>query len=225
MGSYSELDLGGYSEPNSKKLAGAVIIVSLIIGLLGGLVSAYAFGKPGPQGIQGIPGEMGLQGIQGEQGLPGPQGTQGPQGITGEQGQPGLNGSKSIIQIVQGQNLTSQSLAGYTSGQWHNVSDFDSSMMLVTSVQEGSRICVEFLSSVTVSSSGTISLKIVVDNQLSSISCNAGISTGSTSTFPIQLKLLTAPLSAGEHTIEVQFLRNSGSQILTERALFLTEMA
>ncbi len=192
------LDASIDSVPTDKKVTALVVIVALISGLTSGLVGAYIFARPGSQGLQGE------QGIQGE---------------------PGLNGTNSVIQIVQVQNVTTASLVAYTSNQWHNISDFDSSMRLRINIQDGSRILAEFLSSVTISSSGTISLKIIVDNQFSSIVYNAGIQPAVTLTFPIQLKILTDALSAGEHTIEVQFLRNTGTQTLLERALSAMEIA
>jgi len=145
-------------------------------------------------------------------------------GSQGIQGEPGLSGSDSIIQVVKSQNLTTTSLVAYPSGQWHNMSLFDSSTRLTINVQNGSQISVRFLSSATISSSGTISLKIVVDNQYSSIVYNAGIQPAVTLTLPIQVEILTDALPAGEHTIEVQLLRNTGTQVLLERTLFVSEM-
>ena len=212
----------------AKKVTVLVVVVALVFGLISGLVGAYIFAKPASQGLQGeqgIQGEMGIQGPQGVQGIQGETGPQGEQGVQGIQGETGLNGNNSIIQIIQNQNLTTANLVAYTSSQWHNISVFDSSMRLTINVQDGSRICAEFLSSVTISSSGVILLKIVVDNQFSSIVYNAGIQPAVTLTLPIQMKILTGSLPAGEHTIEVQFLQNTGNQVLMERALYATEIA
>jgi hypothetical protein len=234
--------------PTAKKIIVFVVVVALVFGLISGLVGAYIFAQPGPQGVQGIQGiqgpqgeqgiqgpqgiqgETGPQGIQGdigpqgEQGIQGPQGEQGIQGPQGIQGEPGLDGSNSIIQIVQNKNVTTASLVAYTPDQWHNISIFDNSMRSTINVQDGSRICAEFLSTVSISSGGSISLKIVVDNQFTSTICNAGLEPAWLWTFPVQLKILTDALPAGDHTIEVQFLRNTGIQVLLERALFVTEM-
>ena len=46
-----------------------------------------------------------------------------------------------------------------------------------------------------------------------------------TLTFPVQVEILTDALSAGEHTIDVQFLRDAGTPILKARSLFVYEMA
>ncbi len=67
-------------------------------------------------------------------------------------------------------------------------------------------------------------MKIVVDNQINSITYSAGIQPAIALTFPVQMKILTDALPAGEHTIEVQFLRNTGNQVLLERSLYVTEM-
>jgi len=154
-----------FPAPTIKKVTALVIVVALISGLISGLVGAYIFAKPGPQGLQGGQGIQGLKGDTGVQGVPGGQGLQ---------GESGLNGSNSIIQIIQSQNVTPASLVSFTAGGWNNMSVFDSLMELTVNVQDGSRLCARFLSSVTLSSSGTISLKIVVDNQFSSIVYVAG---------------------------------------------------
>ena len=198
--------------PKARKITALVVVAAIVFGLISGLVGAYIFAKPGPQGIQG---EQGTQGLQGVQGVTGPQGIQ---------GEPGLDGSDSITQVIQSQNVTTISLVSFTASQWSNMSVLDDSMRLTINVQDGSRICAEFLSSVTLSSSGTISLKIVVDNQFTSIVYNAGIQPAVTLTLPIQVKILTDALPAGEHIVEVQFLRNDGTQVLTERLLYVTEM-
>lgn len=100
-------------------------------------------------------------------------------------------------------------------------------MSVSINVQDGSRICAEFLSSVELSTAGAISMRIVIDNQLNSTIINAGILSGPTvtMTMPIQVKILTDALPGGEHTIEIQFLRDAGAPILMERSVFVTEIA
>ena len=239
------------SESRSKKATAIVVILALAFGLLSGLVGSFVFAKPGvqgEQGIQGIQGETGPQGLQGEQGpqgipgVQGEQGIQGIQGIQGEQGiqgiqgevgpqgiqgQPGLDGSDSIIQVINSQSVSSASIGSYTANEWNNMSIFDESMRLTIDVQSGSQVFVEFLSSISVTSAGTVSLRIVVDNQLYGIVYTAGITgvPAVTITFPAQVKILTEALSAGQHTIEVQFLRSAGSPIVLERALYVMEIA
>lgn len=189
-------------DTDAKKVMAALIIIAIVAGLLGGLLGALLFAKQGPQGVQG---EQGVQGIQ---------------------GQPGLKGSNSVIQIIQSQNATTADLSAFASGQWYNLSVLDSSMRLTINIQGQSRICAEFLSSVTVPSEGNIMFKIVVDNQFNSTVCTAGIINvpALTMTFPVQTEILTTALPAGEHTIEVQFLQAIGASLLLERSLYATEL-
>ncbi len=205
---------------NGKKGVLLAVIAAIIAGLLGGLLGGFLFARAGPQGEQGI------QGLQGNNGMQGPQGEPGLQGSQGIQGLPGLDGNNSVFQIIQSQNLTNVNLGSYTNGQWYNMSIFDSSMRLTINVQDQSRIYAEFLSSISIPSEGTISLMIVVDNQFNGTVFNVGITNvpALTITFPIQAKILTNALSAGEHTIEVQFLRNNGTPLLMERSLYVSEL-
>jgi hypothetical protein len=191
------------------------IVVALIIGLISGIAGAYVIAKPGPQGPQG---EQGLQGETGAQGSPG---IQGPQGI------PGVNGSNALIKVISRHNVTTASLDPYTVGQWLNMSIFDSATSVSINVQDGSRICAEFLSSVELSTVGAISLRIVIDNQFNSTVVSTEILSGPTVMLvvPIHVKILTDALPAGEHTIEIQFLRDAGAPILRERSIFVTEIA
>lgn len=194
---------------NGKKGVLLAVIVAIIAGLLGGLLGGYLFARTVPQGEQG---DQGIQGVKGDQGA---------------QGLSGLNGSNSVIQIIQSQNVTSASLGTYNLSQWYNMSVFDSSMRLTINVQDQSRISAEFLSSVSIPSQGIISLMIVVDNQFNGTVFNVGIANvpALTITFPIQAKILTNALPAGEHTIEVQFLRNDGTPLLMERSFYVSELA
>ena len=189
-----------------------VFISAIIAGLFGGLLGGFLFARTGPQG------ERGVQGVQGEQGVG---------GLAGQQGLPGLDGSNSVIQVIQSQNLTYANLDAYTDGQWYNMSILDSSMRLTINVQDQSRIYAEFLTSVSIPSKGTISLMIVVDNQFNGSVCNVGITNvpSLTVTFPLQARILTNVLPAGQHTIEVQFLRNDGTPLLLERSLYVSELA
>jgi hypothetical protein len=236
------------TEPKTKKLVVMVVVVGLILGLIGGLAGAFIFAKPGPQGpegpqgpqgiqgIQGLQGEQGPQGEQGIQGVAGPQGPQGIQGIQGLQGEqgpqgiqgePGINGTDSILQILQSQNVTSVSLGSYTMDQWYNMSVFDSSMRMTINVQDQSRIYAEFLSSVNIANLASLWLRIVVDNQFNSTVCKVGLLSPSAVNLNLQtqVKILTGALSAGQHTIEVQFLRDDGTPTLMDRSLSVTELA
>jgi hypothetical protein len=208
---------------SGKKGVMLLIAIALIAGIFGGLLGGWLFAQPGPQGIQG---DQGIQGIQGPQGPQGPQGIQGDQG---DQGPQGLDGSNSVIQIIQSQNVTEANLStAYNISQWYNMSTFDSSMKLSITIQNQSRICAEFLSYVYTASAGVASLRIVVDNQFNSTVCNAGIIGAPASTYlsiPVQVRILTPALPAGEYTIELQFLRDNGTPTLMGRSLYVTELA
>lgn len=215
--------------PNTKRTTLIAVVVALIFGLVSGLVGAYMFAKTGPQGLQGEQGDQGVIGPQGEKGDQGDQGLQGIQGDRGEQGiqgEPGLNGTNSIIQVIQSQNVTPASLGTYSLTQWFNMSVFDSSMTLTIDIQSGSRICAEFLSSATFTNS-EVWLRIVVDNQYNSTVCYIGcfeVPSSPTLHLPIQVRILTDPLPAGTHTVDVQFYRFNGSPTLLDRSLYVAEL-
>ena len=140
------------------------------------------------------------------------------------QGAPGLNGTNSILQVIQSQNITAANLGAYNP-QWWNMSMFDSSMRLTINVQSQSRICAEFLSTVTITNSD-VSFRIVVDNQYYSSTCYTMQSGTSVPTMrlPIQMKILTDPLLAGTHTIDIQFNRLNGPSTIMDRSLYVTEL-
>ncbi len=238
---------------NSWKGLSLVIIVAVVCGILGGVLGAPFFvkngvdgaqgeqgiqGATGPQGPQGPQGDQGPEGIQGPQGETGPQGAtgpQGPQGIQGPQGDqgpqgiqglPGVNGTDAILQILQSQNATAQSLGSYTLDQWYNMSVFDGSMRMTVNIQDQSRIYAEFTSSVNIANLASVWLRIVVDNQINSTVCKIGLLAPSAVNLnlPASVKILTGALSAGQHTIDVQFLRDDGSPILMDRSLSAVEV-
>lgn len=219
--------------PNTKRITLLAVVVALIFALVSGLVGAYLFAKPGPQGlegeqgIQGVIGPQGAQGLQGIQGDRGEQGIQGDRGEQGIQGEPGLNGTNSIIQIIQSQNVTPVSLETYSLTQWYNMSVFDSSMTLTVDIQSESRIWAEFLSTATFTNS-EVWLRIVVDNQYNSTVCYIGcfeVPSSPTLHLPIQVRILTDTLPAGTHTVDVQFYRFNGFPTLLDRSLYVTELA
>jgi len=216
------------------------IVVALIVGLISGLVGAYIFAIPGPEGIQGIQGVQGptgdtgpmgptgatgatgATGPTGETGPQGPEGIQGPIGPQGLQGEPGLNGTNTIQQMIVSQNLTLVSIDTiYTAAQWYNMSVFDSSMKTTFNVSDQSRILAEFAATVSLSSSG-IWFRIGVDNQYFSTECRA--STSPNMDIPVYVKILTGSLSAGLHTIEVQFYRVNGITTIRDRSIYMTEL-
>ena len=192
-----------------------IVVLALVIGLLGGIVSAALvaplFTKPGPQG------EIGDTGPQGSQGLPGAQGTS------------GTNGTDAIMQILQNRNDTNVNLnvPAYPVSQWFNMSDFDASMKMTISIQQNSRIFVQFSSSHTLTSGASILVRIVVDNVYNSSIYRASSPSpsSSTTTIPGHVEFLTGPLSSGQHTIEVQFQRDElGASAELERTLTATEI-
>jgi len=195
-----------------------IIVLALIIGLLGGVVSAALvaplFVKPGPQG------ETGLQGSKGDQ------------GDQGLQGNPGTNGVDAILQILQNRNDTAVDVSapalGYAVSEWFNMSDFDSSMKMTINIQQNSKIFVQFSSSHTLSSGASVLVRIVVDNVYNSSIYQASSPSppsSGTYSFPAHVEFLTVPLSSGQHTIEVQFQRDlDGPSTQLERTLTVTEI-
>jgi len=73
-----------------------IVVVALIVGLLGGLVSGFIFAKPGPQGPAGSQGIQGIQGPVGATGAIGPKGENGTAGATGATGANGTQGPAGI---------------------------------------------------------------------------------------------------------------------------------
>lgn len=232
----------------TSKVLLVVVGVALILSLLGGLLGALVFDTPGPQGEQGVQGiqgpqgeigpqgpmgpvgpqgvqgEQGVQGVQGLQGVQGETGLQGPvgeQGIQGVQGEPGEDGADAIQEMSVSQNLTMATIGTYNASEWFSLSVFDSSMAVMTEVEEGHRVLAEFLASVYLSNS-EVWFRIVVDGQYVSAVCRASNSPGMY--IPIQVTMLTDPLSAGQHSVDVQFYRVSGISTLYDRSLYLTEL-
>ena len=89
-----------------------VVVVALIVGLIGGLLSGFIFVKPGPQGPEGPQGMQGIQGTAGATGATGPQGangTAGASGATGPQGPVGiLNPDYDSGWVIKGSRLNVQ---------------------------------------------------------------------------------------------------------------------
>jgi len=206
-----------------------VVVLALVIGLLGGVVGAALIGplfvKPGPQGPEGEQGTTGLQGEQGPQGLQGPQGAQGLQGIPGTNG---TNGTDAILQILQNRNETIVDTSSYTAMQWFNMSTFDPSMKIVVNIQQNSKIFAQFSSTHSLDAPASIWVRIVVDNTFNSSVYKVSLGPPSSGAFTIpgHIEFLTNPLNAGQHTIEVQLLRENlpGSTRILDRTLTVTEI-
>jgi hypothetical protein len=191
------------------KLLALVLVIGLLAGLLGGALGALIFIQPGPQG---------------EPGEEGPQGPEGPQGI------PGLDGMDSILQAIQTRNDTQIDTSGYTETQWYNLSDFDPSMEITTSVQQNSRVFVEFSSTIEIDAEATIWVRIVVDNAFNSSVCMCSVGPPS-SVRAYQMvghvEFLTDSLNSGTRTINAQFWIETGSTNvrIQHRTLTVMELA
>ena len=210
-----------------------LLITSIILGLIGGIAGSAIFSKPGPKGEQGPSGQDGLDGVQGPIGLTGPQGeqgvtgSQGEQGIQGPQGLPGSDGSNSIIQIIQTKNDTIQSMQNIVAMQWVNMSLFDSSMSIDISVQQNSRLLIQFSASILIDPPGSLNTRLVIDNSANSfVSFNSvGSSSAGILKLPNHIEFLTNSLNAGTHTINLQVLRESGSPEVLDRTITILEIA
>jgi len=212
---------------NKWKAVTVVVVIALIAGLIGGVLSAPFFAQPGPEGPQGLQGSEGPQGIQGPQGETGLTGATGPEGPTGPQGIQGEPGLDSIMQIVQKHNETNQDLGTYTLYQWYNMSIFDSSIRVTIDVQNQSKLYAKFSCSNSLGAETAVWIRVVIDNQLSSNVCIIRIGSPATANwyFPAYAELLTDPLSAGQHVVEVQFLRDDGTPMLLGRTLTVMEIS
>jgi len=188
--------------------------------MLGTALIAPLIGVTGPQGPPGPEGSQGPQGLQGTQG------TQGPQGPAGVQGASGTNGTDAILQIFQRRNNTQVDVSSYALMQWFNMSTFDSSMRMTINIQGNSRIHIEFSATHYLPSPGSIWVRIVVDNVYNSsvYRCSSLAPASGVFNMPGNVEFLTDPLSAGQHTIEVQFLRETGSPQILDRTFTVTEI-
>lgn len=193
-----------------------VVVIGLIAGLVGGVIAAAFFAKPGPEGPQG---EQGVT-------IQGPQGPQGPQGEQGIQGIPGADGTDAILQIRQNRNDTLVNTGSYTLMRWFNMSDFDSSMKITMNIQQDSKIFVEFSSAFTLPTA-SILVRIVVDYNYNSSICKVSVPAPPASgiyTIPGHIEFLTGPLTAGQHTVEVQFMREKEIPLILDRTLTVAEI-
>lgn len=192
------------------KILAIVLVAGLLAGILGGALGAQIFVKSGPEGPEG------------------PQGEQGEEGPEGPQGVPGTNGTDSILQVLQNRNGTQIEISGYAELQWHNLSDFDSSMETVVNIQENSRIFAQFTGTHQLEPPATIWVRIVIDNNYNSSTyvCSVGPPASGTYAMVGHIEFLTDSLNVGPHTIKVQFQRElAGSQSILDRALTVFEIA
>jgi len=194
--------------PYGLKFLILILIIAILSGLVSGALSAMFFARPGPEGPAGT------------------QGTQGEQGATGPQGVPGPNGTNSILQVIQKMNDTTHDTSGDTPMQWINMSEFDGSMEILISIQQDSRIFAQFSMIASLDAPGSLWARIVVDNNLNSSVSITSVGPPSAGVFRLtsHIEFLTAPLSSGQHSIRVQFLRESGAPLILDRTLTVMEM-
>ncbi len=192
-----------------------IVALALAIGLLGGAIGGALIAP-----FFVIPGPVGLQGPEGPQGSQGEQGPQGPQGI------PGINGTDAILQILQSRNDTQEDIGIYTEDQWFNMSEFDFSMRVSINIQQDSKIFAQFSGTYYLSSQASIWIRIVVDSNYNSSRYMCSLLTPASGTFrlPGHIEFLTNPLNEGQHTIDVQFYRESGSPLILDRTLTVMEI-
>lgn len=211
-------------------LVALAVVVGLLASLMSSVITAKVFIEPGPQGPQGPQGEPGSAGPQGEPGPAGPEGEKGDEGDIGLQGPEGVageNGTDSVLQILQNMNNTEVDVSSYALMQWHNFSDFDSTMEITINVKQDSKIFVQFSSTHILDPPSSIWVRLVVDSLRNSSMyiCATGPPASGTYKIPGHLEFLTDPLNAGSHTINAQFLREVGSPITLGRTLTVTEIA
>ncbi len=144
----------------------------------------------------------------------------------GPQGMPGLNGSNSILQMIQNRNDTQVDTSGYTAMQWYDLSDIDSSMEITINVQQNSKILAHFSGTNELEPPASIWVRIVVDHNYNSSTCKCTVGPPASGTYrmPTQVEFLTDSLTAGSHTINLQFLREFGSPKLLDRTLTVIEI-
>jgi hypothetical protein len=185
-----------------------VLIIAILSGLVSGALSAMFFARPGPEGPAGS------------------QGMQGPAGSQGQQGMPGTNGINSILQIVQNRNDTARDTSSYSVMQWFNMSQFDASMKTVINIQQNSKVFAQFSMVASLDAPGSLWARIVVDNNLNSTVAISSVGPPSAGIYKLtsHIEFLTDPLSSGQHSVQVQFLRESGSPMILDRTLTVMEL-
>jgi len=204
------MEKGNRGGREQKKYGWTILALALIIGLLAGVLGAVlgaqVFVKQGPSGPQGDTGDVGPQG---------------PQGLGG------ANGTDSILQVIQKRNETEIDTVNFTIMQWVNISDIDASMMVTFNVQQNSKILIQFSTSQRLEPPASIWIRIVVDGVQNSSKyvCATGPPASGTYVIPGYVDFLTDSLTAGQHTVNVQALRQVGSPVLLDRTLTVTEIA
>jgi hypothetical protein len=110
--------------------------------------------------------------------------------------------------------------------QWFNMSGFDASMEILMNVQQNSRVFAQFSMVASLAAPGSLWMRIVVDSSLNSSLAMSSVGPPSAGVFRLtsHVEFLTGPLSSGQHLIQVQFLRESGSPQILDRTLTVMEI-
>ena len=100
-------------------------------------------------------------------------------------------------------------------------------MELVISIQENSRLLVEFTATHEMETPSSIWARIIIDDSLISTRYMLSVATpASVSTYSCgHLEFLTQELVAGEHDIHIQFLIEDGNPMIFDRVLTVIEIA
>jgi len=103
---------------------------------------------------------------------------------------------------------------------------FDPSMNMTVVIQQNSRIFVQFSGTLSMEAPGSIWIRIVVDNSLNSTVSIISVGPPSAGTFRLQshIEFLADQLASGQHRIDVQFYRESGTPIILDRSLTFMEI-
>ena len=211
-----------------QKVALAILlIVSIALGLIGGVTSSFLAAKTGPQGEQGPQGPAGATGPTGPTGATGATGATGPEGPQGEQGSPGTDGSNSVIQVIQSKNTTIFETRSYATMQWVNMSNLDSTMMININVQQNSKLLIQFSASMSISPPASLQIRIVADNNYNSTVSKNSVGSSSTGimTLSSHIEFLTDPLNSGSHIVNLQILKENGSPTILDRSITIMEIA
>ena len=204
------MEKGNRSGREQKRSSWTILALALIIGLLAGVLGAVlgaqVLVKQGPSGLQGEKGDT---------------------GDVGPQGFAGANGTNSILQVIQSRNETELATVNFTLMEWVNTSDVDASMAVTITVQQNSKILIQFITSQRLEPPASIWIRIVVDGiqNSSKYVCATGPPASGTYVIPGYIDFLTDSLAAGQHTVNVQALREAGSLVLLDRTFTVTEIA
>jgi len=99
-------------------------------------------------------------------------------------------------------------------------------MKITINIQQDSKIFVQFSSAFTLPTA-SILVRIVVDYNYNSSVCRVSVPAPPASgiyTIPGHVEFLTGSLSAGQHTVEVQFMREKEIPVILDRTLTVAEI-